>query len=191
VSSAAKLILRAANEADLPAIRILIAASVRQLQPEYTQAQREAALASVFTPDTQLIADRTYFVIDADDSALAACGGWSWRSTLYGGDHHAASRNAQALDTAHDAARIRAFFVHSSWARHGLGSRLLAACEQAAWQYGFRRAELGATLSGVPFYTCHGYGRREDIRVALPQGQCLDVVRMAKQLGATSTTPRR
>jgi GNAT superfamily N-acetyltransferase len=188
-------VLRTATAADLEAIRTLIAASVRGLQHEYNQGQREQALASVFTPDTQLIADQTYFVIEtaegsvveadnieADNGALAACGGWSWRRTLYGGDHHHASRDSARLDAATDAAKIRAFFVHPSWARRGLGTRLLEACEQAAWDAGFRRCEMGATLSGVPLYERHGYRRVAEILVDLPGGERLPVVRMEKTL---------
>ncbi len=174
--------LRTAVAADLEPIRHLIAASVRGLQHEYTEGQREQALASVFTPDSQLIADKTYFVFEAPDSTLAACGGWSWRKTLYGGDHHHASRDAGRLDPAEDAAKIRAFFVHPDWSRRGLGTRLLYACEQAAWNAGFRRAEMGATLSGVPLYERHGYRRVAEILVDLPAGEKLPVVRMEKVL---------
>jgi GNAT superfamily N-acetyltransferase len=182
--------LRTATVADLDAIRELIAASVRGLQHEYSEGQREQALASVFTPDTQLIADGSYFILEiaedsvaeASDRSLVACGGWSWRKTLYGGDHHHASRNAERLDPAIDAAKIRAFFVHPQWTRRGLGTRLLASCERAAWDAGFRRCEMGATLSGVPLYERHGYRRVGDIMVDLPGGERLPVVRMEKLL---------
>jgi GNAT superfamily N-acetyltransferase len=182
--------LRTATAADLDAIRELIAASVRGLQHEYSEGQREQALASVFTPDTQLIADGSYFILEtaegsvaeASDGTLAACGGWSWRKTLYGGDHHHQSRDVARLDPATDAAKIRAFFVHPQWARRGLGTRLLAACERAAWDAGFRRCEMGATLSGVPLYERHGYRRVGDIMVDLPGGERLPVVRMEKLL---------
>lgn len=175
-------ILRTATAADLEAIRKLISASVRGLQHEYSEGQREQALASVFTPDTQLIADGSYFVLEASDGTLAGCGGWSWRKTLYGGDHHHASRDAGRLDPATDAAKIRAFFVHPAWARRGLGTRLLEACEHAAWDAGFRRCEMGATLSGVPLYERHGYRRVADILVDIPGGERLPVVRMEKVL---------
>jgi GNAT superfamily N-acetyltransferase len=175
-------VLRTAVSADLDAIRDLIAASVRGLQQEYSEGQREQALASVFTPDTQLIADGTYFVLAAFDGILAACGGWSWRKTLYGGDHHHASRDADFLNPATDAAKIRAFFVHPAWSRRRLGTRLLHACEHAAWDAGFRRCEMGATLSGVPLYERHGYRRTADILVDLPGGERLPVVRMEKVL---------
>ncbi len=177
-----ELVLRVATNADIPAIRVLIAASVRGLQLEYSEGQREAALASVFTPDSQLIADQTYLVFAGLDGSLAACGGWSWRRTLYGGDHHGASRDAERLDPASDAARIRAFFVHPAWARRGLGTRLLIACEQEAWSAGFRRCEMGATLSGVPLYARYGYVCVEDILVDLLGGEQLPVIRMQKRL---------
>ena len=137
-----------------------------------------------FTPDTQLIADGTYFVFETADGVLAACGGWSWRRTLYGGDRHPVSRDAERLDPATDAAKIRAFFVHPAWARRGLGPRLLQACERAAWDAGFRRAEMGATLSGVPLYERHGYRRVVEILVDLPGGETLPVARMEKVLSA-------
>jgi GNAT superfamily N-acetyltransferase len=176
--------LRTATPADLGAIRVLIAASVRGLQHEYSESQRERALASVFTPDTQLIADQTYFVLEDSDDTIVACGGWSWRRTLYGGDHHQESRDAARLDPATDAAKIRAFFVHPLWTRRGLGARLLEACERAAWDAGFRRCEMGATLSGVPLYERHGYRRVAEILVDLPGGERLPVVRMEKVLAS-------
>jgi len=176
--------LRTATAADLDAIRRLIANSVRGLQHEYSEGQREQALASVFTPDTQLIADGTYFVLQAEDGTFAACGGWSWRKTLYGGDQHHASRDAGRLDPATDAAKIRAFFVDPSWSRRGLGTRLLEACERAAWDEGFRRCEMGATLSGVPLYERHGYRRVAEMLVDLPGGERLPVVRMEKVLAS-------
>ena len=87
---------------------------------------------------------------------IAGCGGWSKRKTLYGGDH-CAGREDALLDPRHDAAKIRAFFVHPAWARRGLGSRILEVCEAAAASAGFRRLEMGATLTGVPLYLARGY----------------------------------
>ena len=72
--------------ADLPVLQTLIATSVRSLSTGfYAPAQIEAAITEVFGVDTQLIADRTYYVI-VDCGELVAAGGWSGRRTLYGGD---------------------------------------------------------------------------------------------------------
>ena len=85
------------------------------------------------------------------------------------------------LDPAVDAAKIRAFFVHPDWARRGLGTLLLDACESAARAAGFRRFEMGATLTGVRLYERRGYVAGDRIDVPLPGGDVLVTVRMAKE----------
>src|SRR5437667_10678049 len=103
--------IRLALEADIPALELLIPLSVRVLQaPSYSPAQMEAALGPVFGVDRQLIRDGTYFVVEHGGQVIG-CGGWSWRRAVFGGDRERDGEDA-ALDSAHDPARIRAFFVH-------------------------------------------------------------------------------
>jgi GNAT superfamily N-acetyltransferase len=179
-------VIRLATAADIPALRELIDKSVRVLQREdYSPEQLDAALGTAYGVDTQLIADETYYVVEAVDAAgekvLAACGGWSMRKTLYGSDHGPYRDNAM-LDPAHGAAKIRAFFVHPEWTRRGIASLILKTCEDAAYVRGFRRFEMGATLTGVPMYAARGYTKDEQIEVPLPNGMSLTVVRMSKTL---------
>ena len=164
--------IRQAVAADIPVLRELIAASVRGLQAQdYTAVQLESALKTVYGVDSQLIADGTYFAAEAEH-AIVGCGGWSKRRTLYGGDQFAV-REDSLLDPTRDAARIRAFFVDPAWARRGIGSLILEACETAAAAAGFTRLEMGATLTGVPFYRARGYDERERLQVPLPDGKVL------------------
>ena len=173
--------LRLATRDDVPALRDLIETSVRTLQaPDYSPEQIAGALGTVFGVDSQLIADETYFVMEADDGRLAGCGGWSKRKTLFGSDQ-AATREPELLDSEIDAAKIRAFFVHPDFARQGIGSRILQACENAAMQAGFRRFEMGATLTGEKLYRVRGYEPVERIEVPLGNGVTLPVIRMLKQ----------
>ena len=75
--------------------------------------------------------------------------------------------------------------MHPDWTRRGVGGILLTACEEAARQAGFRRAEMGATLSGVPFYLSKGYremGERSMVPVGGDQGVLVEVVKMEKEL---------
>ena len=189
-----KISIRVAEERDVRELGLLIAASVRGLQAlDYSPAQLERALKSVYGVDTQLIADRTYYVAEAlDDFAaeggarrtppsIVGCGGWSWRKTLYGGDQFA-GREDELLDPVRDAARIRAFFIHPDWARRGIGGMILEACESAAIAQGFRRLEMGATLTGVPFYRVKGYEKLERVEVPLGDGLTLPIVRMGKKV---------
>ncbi len=176
--------IRLATRADIPALRELIDKSVRVLQSgDYTAEQLEAALGTAYGVDTQLIADGTYYVVEAagaaEEKILAACGGWSMRKTLYGSDHGPYRDNAM-LDPARDAAKIRAFFVHPAWTRRGIASLILKTCEEAAYARGFRRFEMGATLTGVPMYAARGYTMGERIEVPLPNGMSLTVIKMAK-----------
>ena len=114
--------IRLACPADIPNLQRLIEASVRELQAaDYSPAQIEASLRTVYGVDSQLIADRTYFVVEAE-GVIAGCGGWSKRKTLYGGDQWS-DREDSLLDPAEDAAKIRAFFVHPKWGRQPRRSR--------------------------------------------------------------------
>jgi GNAT superfamily N-acetyltransferase len=175
--------LRPARLDDVDAIAALIERSVRGLQAkDYTPAQLDSALGSVFGVDRQLIRDGSYFVLEAEDR-IVACGGWSRRRTLYGADA-VSDRDDEALTPGVDPARIRAFFVDPDFARLGLGAKLLAACEAAAMAHGFTHAELGATLTGLPLYERYGYRAMERQDAPLPNGLTLAIVKMAKTLEA-------
>jgi GNAT superfamily N-acetyltransferase len=176
-----KFSLRVATIEDVEGIRGLIDASVRELQAgDYSASQIEGALATVFTVDSQLIADGTYFVAVADDGELAGCGGWSFRKTLYGGDHQIEKVAPERLDPAIDAAKVRAIFVHPKFARMGLGSLILAAAESAAVARGFSRFEMGSTLTGVALYALKGYREASRVLVPVGGGEEIEVVRMVK-----------
>ena len=176
--------LRLATETDIPALHELIEASVRGLQAgDYTAEQIEGALGTVLGLDTQLIRDQTYFVAETYNQNVEVrsigCGGWSRRKTLFGADR-GPGRLPELLDPETDAAKVRAIFVHPEFARRGLGSLILARVEAEAAAAGFRRFEMGSTLTGVPLYKLKGYVEVERIAVPLANGEALPVVRMVK-----------
>src|SRR5258708_2796438 len=187
--------LRLAVPEDVPALRKLIDKSVRGLQTlDYSPAQIEGALQTVFGVDSQLIADGTYIVAEAARNAIArdeaapqqfeliivACGGWSKRKTLFGSDHWTVREDA-LLDPLLDAAKIRAFFVHPDWARRGVGSMILQACEDAARSAGFTRFEMGATLTGAKLFGARDYVAVKRISIPLANGELLPVIHIQKQ----------
>jgi GNAT superfamily N-acetyltransferase len=187
--------LRLAVPEDVPVLRDLIEASVRGLQTEdYTPAQIDGALKTVFGVDTQLIADGTYIVAEAPSSSessqgtkagveqrtIVGCGGWSKRKTLYGSDHWTGREDA-LLDPQQDAAKIRAFFIHPAWARRGVGTMILEACENAARAAGFTRYEMGATLTGAKLFGAKGYVAVKPISIPLVNGETLPVIHMEKR----------
>lgn len=175
-------ILRIAVEDDLPALRDLMALAIDTLQRGFLSPEQIVASRAVMGLDTQLVADRTYFVVE-EDGALAGSGGWSRRATLYGGDHSAGLREPRLLDPAHEAARVRAMYTHPGFARRGVGRMILDACERAAAAEGFAAVELMGTMSGQPLYTACGYHPVEaitDDRGGAP----VPLVRMRKELRA-------
>ncbi len=177
-----KFQLRVATTEDVAGIRRLIDASVRGLQAgDYSAAQTEGALATVFTVDSQLIVDGTYFVAFAEGGELAGCGGWSFRKTLYGGDHQMEKIAPERLDPTVDAAKVRAIFVHPKFARMGLGSLILQVAESAAVEQGFSRFEMGSTLTGVALYALKGYREVGRVLVPVGGGEEIEVVRMVKE----------
>jgi len=172
---------RLATSNDIPEMEQLIPLSVRSLQAtHYSPMQLESALGPVFGVDRQLIHDRSYFVVEQQGEILG-CGGWSKRRSLFGVDA-ARSEPDPELNPAVDPARIRAFFVHPAWARRGIRSSILAACEEAIQKAHFRVTELVATLTGEPFYAAHGYIVAERYEVNITSNVRLPVVRTAKVL---------
>jgi GNAT superfamily N-acetyltransferase len=187
--------LRLAIPEDVPVLRDLIEASVRGLQTEdYTPAQIDGALKTVFGVDTQLIADGTYVVAETTSASkssqgtkagveqrtIVGCGGWSKRKTLYGSDHWTGREDA-LLDPQQDAAKIRAFFIHPAWARRGVGTMILEACENAARAAGFTRYEMGATLTGAKLFGAKAYVAVKPISIPLVNGETLPVIHMEKR----------
>src|ERR1700742_4656942 len=87
---------RLAQRGDVAALKRLMHDAIGELQKPFLPPDAVAASFSIMGLDTQLIDDGTYFVVEAD-GAIAGCGGWSRRATLFGGDH-SAGRDAALLD---------------------------------------------------------------------------------------------
>jgi len=171
---------RLATESDLPALRALMDAAIRQLLPAFLTPEKVEASFAVMGVDSQLIADGTYFVLE-EDGALAGCGGWSRRATLFGGNH-TAGRDARLLDPATEPARVRAMYTAPAFVRRGVGRRIIELCEAAARAEGFARTELGATAGGEPLYAACGYVEIERMEVPTPNGVTVPITRMGKVL---------
>jgi GNAT superfamily N-acetyltransferase len=132
--------------------------------------------------DTQLVRDGTYFLIECGDR-IAGCGGWSFRATLYGGDDSVVAREPARLDPSTDAAKVRAMYTDPDFTRRGIGSHILALCEDAARQAGFKRVELMGTAAGVPLYRAQGYTPVAEQEFARVGDVEIPLLRMEKHLG--------
>ncbi|MBU1539479.1 MAG: GNAT family N-acetyltransferase [Alphaproteobacteria bacterium] len=172
---------RIATEADIPGLVALMDRSIAGPLAAFLTPDQIAASRKLMGIDSQLIADRTYFIVETD-GVMAGCGGWSGRITEYGGDH-TPGRTPAPLTPGVDAARIRAMYTAPGFVRRGVGRLILSLCEEAARAAGYDRAELVATMGGEPLYRAAGYveiERFEDDRGGTP----VPLVRMGKRLTA-------
>lgn len=173
--------LRIATHADIAELAALIDFSGRALSVGfYTPEQADAITRHVFGVDTQLIDDQSYFAIE-HEGRIVACGGWSKRRTLFGGDQTKSGPDP-LLDPATEPARIRAFFVHPHMARRGLGRQLMDACVHAARQAEFTSMELAATMPGEPLYLASGFTVLERFEIDLPGGIRVPLSRMRMEI---------
>ncbi|MBN8808146.1 MAG: GNAT family N-acetyltransferase [Sphingomonas sp.] len=175
-------VVRTATADDIPTIGALMDRAIDALQRDFLTPDQVAASRHAMGLDTQLIADGTYVVVEDGEGRIVGCGGWSWRATLYGGDHNAGLRDAAPLDPARDPARIRAMYTDPDFVRRGIGRIVLAANEAAARAAGFGRAELMATLAGEPLYLACGYAPIERVDRMAAEGVAVPGVRMGKTL---------
>jgi len=175
------LTARTATIDDLDALHRTIRRAIDQLQAGFLSPEQVRASHQVMGLDTQLLRDGTYFIL-CDGDAIAGCGGWSYRRTLFGGDASIVARVPDALDPRVDAARIRAMYTDPDHVRRGVGRTMLRLCEDAARTAGFSRAEMMATLAGEPLYAACGYRRLELPIDAVADGVAVPLVRMGKAL---------
>lgn len=170
---------RVATLDDWARLAAVMDAAIGELQRGFLSQEEIESSRVIMGIDTQLIKDGTYYVVLAGE-AVAGCGGWSRRATLYGGDH-TPGRDPELLDPAVDAARVRAMYTNPAYARRGVGRLILSLCQQAAKEEGFTRLELMGTLSGEPLYTTYGFvpvERLTDDR----GGAAVPLVRMVKPI---------
>jgi len=171
---------RLARQDDMPALRHLMTAAIRELLPQFLSPEKVEASFAVMGVDSQLIEDGTYFILE-EDGVMAGCGGWSRRATLFG-HNHTAGRDSRLLDPATEPARVRAMYTAPAFVRRGVGRRILQLCEAAARAEGFTRTELGATRGGEPLYRACGYVEIERMEVPTPNGVTVPITRMGKTL---------
>lgn len=181
MNQALEPLLRVATLADAAAVDTVMKESATVLFPRYyDELQSVSAVRYVAQVDRMLLADGTYFVLEAADE-MVGCGGWTRRDRLYTGSGES-DGDDRALDPATEPAKVRAMFVRVDWTRRGLGRRILKECEAAARREGFRRLALLATLPGVPLYLAYGFQPLEEVEITLEDGVMLECVSMEKPI---------
>ncbi|MEO9893266.1 GNAT family N-acetyltransferase [Aurantibacter sp.] len=173
---------RKANFKDIDELEKLIEISAKSINSSYySELEINAALGNAWTVDKQLILDETYWVVETQNGKLIGCGGWSKRRLLFG-KSESLNFSESKLNPDIEPARIRAFFVHPTYTRMGIGKGLLKKCENEAELHGFKTLELVATLSGEKLYSAYGFKEIKTYEVELGNGITNKVVAMNKTL---------
>ncbi len=181
-----KIYIRVATEEDLEEIELVMKHSMQTLGAHYYSDKQVASCCRyVCVPEKQLIKDKTFFVTCLHKTIIG-CGDWSFRKTLYAGPS-TPSEEAAILDPKVDPARIRAMFIHPDYNGKGLGSLILSRSEKEATEHGFTKGTLGATLSGLQFYSFKGWQSIAEDNATLPDGVSIRVIRMEKDFLLSKT----
>ena len=91
------------------------------------------------------------------------------------------------LNPAVDAARIRAFFVAGTHARHGVGAGSSQRRLMRLGRWGFPCLELMSTLPGIPFYRKFEIREVQPVLDTLPDGTALEFVLMVRTVDVNAS----
>ncbi len=147
---------------DSACIQILISKSARKLQVQYYEKPKIEAALELINGIEELIVAGNFFVAEYKKKIIG-CGGWI----------------ADVYEP--QKAEIRAFFVHPDFARKGVATHILDACENECLRRGIKSLYLTATLAGEPFYKKKGFSGFHRFNQILSNGETFELVKMAKK----------
>lgn len=168
--------IRAAEAADIPAIRAMQEHSMRVLGGRHYATDNIAAFVEQFgTMDFAVVREGHFLVATDQRGRLLGSGGWSRLAPGY-------QRGSEAASPRHDIATVRGVFVDPAAARNGIGAAIMRHAEADAAEHGISMLRLTATLSGVALYEALGYRETARRAIELRDGLRFGCVDMEKQL---------
>lgn len=153
--------VRPATALDAPSIARVHVAAIRGLGSQHYTADQIAAWSANKHPERyrQALADGEFMVV-AERLADGEVVGFASRQ----------------------GSEIRAVYVDPEYARHRIGSELLAVVEADARAHGETSLRLDSSIGAVAFYAAHGYLEHERVAHCLREGGQLECVPMTKAL---------
>ncbi|OKH51505.1 hypothetical protein NIES2101_18225 [Calothrix sp. HK-06] len=134
-----KISVRLARPEDAEQMHYIHVQSVRQLCAEdYTKEQIEAWVGHL-DPETL----RQYIINGAKDEVQ-----------FVAEDENGTITGFSAFDINGD---ISAVYVHPNYTRQGVGKQLLKTAENEALAHNFKKLEISASITAIPFYKANGY----------------------------------
>ena len=139
----------------------------------YDERQAASAVRYVAQVDPLLLADGTYFVLEAGGEVVA-CGGWSRRDRLYTGSGDAAD-DARVLDPATEPARVRAMFVRADWTGAASGAASSRSARLRREREGFHAARPDGDAARRAALSRLRLQAAREVEVAMPDGVTIAV----------------
>jgi GNAT superfamily N-acetyltransferase len=168
--------IRRASAKERDALRHLQAASLREMARTYYDDEAIAGfIEHVGTMDDRLIEDGTYFAAFYYDQ-LAGCGGWTAGRPSYFA--HAKKMPPKRPQSA----SVHSIFVHPTFARRGIASRLVQTIETRIAEAGLTHARVATTLNSVPFYSRAGYRADMPLTLEMPGATLFPGLAMEKDI---------
>jgi ribosomal protein S18 acetylase RimI-like enzyme len=168
--------IRAAQAADIPAIRAMQERSMRVLGGKHYAPDSIAAFVEQFgTMDFAVVGEGHFLVATDQHGGLLGSGGWSRLAPGY-------QRGSGAASPPRDIATVRGVFVDPAAARNGIGAAIMRHAEADAAKHGISMLRLTATLSGVDLYQALGYRETARRAIELRDGLRFGCVDMEKPL---------
>ena len=160
--------MRVATGDDAAAVSRLLERSYGELMAgHYPASLLASALPFITKANPALLESGRYALVEDDDGALLAAGGWS-------------SERPGSREVEPGLAHIRHFAVHPAKVGRGLGRRLYEWCANAARDRAFTRFECHSSLNAEAFYAALGFWRVGERPIALAPHVVIPAIVMTK-----------
>jgi len=162
--------IRVATPADEQGINAMLALSFAAFMPHhYDEATLAAALPLLSNVDAALLVSGTYYVAEAMDETIVACGGWTRELPRCG-----------AVDP--QLGHMRHYATHPDWTGRGIGRSIFNLCLKDARAKGIKRFESHSSLNAQGFYAALGFVPVRVIDVELRGGNTAPGVLMQRSI---------
>jgi GNAT superfamily N-acetyltransferase len=162
--------LRVATGDDAAVVSRLLERSYGELMAgHYAAALLASALPFITKANPALLESGRYALIEDDDGALLAAGGWS-------------SERPGSREVEPGLAHIRHFAVHPAKVGCGLGRKLYEWCATAARDRAFTQFECHSSLNAEAFYAALGFQRVGEHQIVLSPDVVVPAIIMMKEI---------
>lgn len=152
--------LRVATPTDAAAVEKVLKASYPALMAAaYDKAVLTPVLQLITKANISLLSSGTYYVAEADDGQVVACGGWT------------IEKPPGAENVGIGVGHLRHFGTRPDWTRHGIARAIFDKCKSSAKAAEVGELEVCSSLNAENFYAALGFEKIKIISVVIGPNQ--------------------